>query len=80
MESVYEQDLGTELFLQLLDHIIPERDIHLADKLGSGFFGDVYKGTHVQKSSLRQVAVKFLKGKVTALLSRTTIVIITQNN
>ncbi len=68
MDPVYEQDLGTELFLQLLDHIIPERDIHLAEKLGSGFFGDVYKGTHVHRGSLRQVAVKFLKGKLTTLL------------
>ncbi len=59
---VYEKDLGTELFLQLLDHIIPANDLHVAEKLGSGFFGDVYRGTYTQIGSPQAVAVKFLKG------------------
>ena len=57
----YEQDLGEDLFYQLLDVIIPEKKIHVREKLGAGFFAEVHRADYVNNGTFK-VAVKFLKG------------------
>ncbi len=57
----YERELGEDLFYKLLDVIIPGKKIHVREKLGIGFFGEVHRADYKNNGS-SQVAVKFIKG------------------
>ncbi len=67
-ETEFERDLGDVLYSSLKPYIILERDLKFHnEELGEGFFGIVRKAEYLPKEM--PVAVKFLKGRNTNILS-----------